>query len=96
MKCLACGFEDSKVIDSRNVDDNTIRRRRECLACSWRWTTYETSTVPNLYVLKQSGKREVFDRQKILNGIMRACQKRDVSIEKIESITKEIEMMVDV
>ena len=92
MKCPYCGEVDSKVIDSRPTEDGEkIRRRRECLNCKKRFTTYEiVETVP-LMVVKKDRSREVFDRQKLLNGMLRACEKRPVSIEQLEAIVDEIE-----
>ena len=87
MKCPYCGEVDSKVIDSRPTEDGEkIRRRRECLNCKKRFTTYEiVETVP-LMVVKKDRSREVFDRQKLLNGMLRACEKRPVTLSQLESI----------
>ena len=92
MKCPYCGAVDSKVIDSRPTEDGEkIRRRRECLNCKKRFTTYEiVETVP-LMVVKKDGSREAFDRQKLLNGLMRACEKRPVSFDALEQAVDEIE-----
>ena len=92
MKCPYCGEVESKVIDSRPADDGErIRRRRECLSCQKRFTTYEiVETVP-LMVVKKDGSREAFDRQKLLNGLMRACEKRPVSFDVLERAVDEIE-----
>ncbi len=92
MKCPYCGEVESKVIDSRPADDGErIRRRRECLACQKRFTTYEiVETVP-LMVVKKDKSREAFDRQKLLNGLMRACEKRPVAIGTLERAVDEIE-----
>lgn len=92
MKCPGCGHTESKVVDSRATDEgHSIRRRRECLACQRRFTTYEfIETVP-LVVIKKNDSREPFDRTKVLNGIMRACQKRPVSVEQMEKIVSDIE-----
>ena len=92
MKCPYCGEIDSKVIDSRPADDGErIRRRRECLVCQKRFTTYEiVETVP-LMVVKKDKSREAFNRQKLLNGMMRACEKRPVSLAELERIADEIE-----
>lgn len=92
MKCPYCGEVESKVIDSRPADDEErIRRRRECLACQKRFTTYEiVETVP-LMVVKKDKSREAFDRQKLLNGLMRACEKRPVAIGTLERAVDEIE-----
>ena len=92
MKCPYCGEVDSKVIDSRPTEDGEkIRRRRECLGCKKRFTTYEiVETVP-LMVVKKDHSREAFDRQKLLNGMLRACQKRQVSYEMLEKAVDNIE-----
>lgn len=92
MKCPHCGYIESKVIDSRPTDDNTaIRRRRECLSCTQRFTTYEkVETIP-LIVVKKNGNRESFDRNKLMNGIIKSCEKRPVSIEQIEHMVNDIE-----
>ncbi|MBD9002431.1 MAG: transcriptional regulator NrdR, partial [Coprococcus catus] len=80
MKCPFCSFEDSKVVDSRPTDEGTsIRRRRECLACGKRFTTYETVECLPIVVIKKDGSRQSFDRQKVLRGMIRACEKRPVS-----------------
>ncbi|WP_138268674.1 transcriptional regulator NrdR [Anaerofustis stercorihominis] len=92
MKCPHCGFSESKVIDSRPTDDNTaIRRRRECLSCAKRFTTYEKIETIPLIVVKKNGTREAFDRNKLMNGIIKSCEKRPVSIEQIEHVVNEIE-----
>lgn len=92
MKCPYCGELDSKVIDSRPTEDGEkIRRRRECLICGKRFTTYEiVETVP-LMVIKKDRSREAFDRQKLLGGMMRACEKRPVSFEMLETAVDNIE-----
>mgnify|MGYP003939482839 CR=1 FL=1 len=92
MKCPYCGHGEDKVIDSRPTDEGAaIRRRRECLKCSRRFTTYEkVETIP-IMVIKKDKRREPFKREKILNGLMRACEKRPVSITQLESIADEIE-----
>ena len=92
MKCPFCGFTDSKVIDSRPADDGaTIRRRRECLACQKRFTTYEIIERLPLVVIKRDGSRQSFDKMKLINGIVRACEKRPVSMADIENIADDIE-----
>lgn len=92
MRCPICGFEDSKVLDSRPADDNrTIRRRRECLSCQRRFTTYEKVEDTPLYVVKKDGRRELFDPHKLLTGITKACEKRPISFTTIEGIVLEIE-----
>ena len=84
MKCPNCGFPDSKVIDSRPIEEgNSIRRRRECLSCQKRFTTFETLESVQIVVMKKDGSRELFDRSKMLSGIMKACQKRPVNGEEI-------------
>lgn len=92
MKCPYCENTESKVIDSRPVDDgNSIRRRRECLACTRRFTTYEQIESVPLVVIKKDGKRQVYNRQKILSGILRACEKTPVTVAQIESVVQDIE-----
>ena len=84
MKCPNCGFTDSKVIDSRPVEEgNSIRRRRECLSCQKRFTTFEVIESVQILVVKKDGTKELFDRSKMLSGIMKACQKRPVNGEQI-------------
>ena len=92
MKCPFCGHPESKVIDSRPADENaSIRRRRECLACGKRFTTYETVESLPIVVIKKDGSRQSFDRQKVLRGMIRACEKRPVSLAELERIADEIE-----
>ena len=92
MRCPYCGEVESKVIDSRPTDDGErIRRRRECLYCKKRFTTYEVVETVPLMVVKKDGSREAFDRQKLLNGLMRACEKRPVSFDALEQAVDEIE-----
>lgn len=92
MKCPFCGKEDTKVIDTRNMDDNSaIRRRRLCEECGARFTTYERVDTVSLQVVKSDNTREVFDRNKIMKGIMLSCNKRPVSVETMENIATEIE-----
>ena len=95
MKCPYCSATESKVIDSRPTEDGEkIRRRRECLACARRFTTYEiVETVP-IIVVKKDKSREAFDRNKLLNGLLRACQKRPVSIETLEKAVDDIEVQI--
>ena len=84
MKCPVCGFADSKVIDSRHVEEgNSIRRRRECLACQKRYTTFEIVETVQIIVTKKNGTKELFDRNKLLSGLLKACQKRPVNAEDI-------------
>ena len=92
MKCPFCGYAESKVIDSRPAEEgSTIRRRRECLACSRRFTTYEIIERLPLMVVKRDGRRQSFDRVKVMNGLVRACEKRPVTLEQLEEITDSIE-----
>ena len=95
MKCVYCGSLDSKVIDSRISDDgSSIRRRRECLACGRRFTTYETVERIPVFVIKKGGNRELFDTNKLRSGIMKACEKRPVPYESIDKLVNEIEKTV--
>ena len=92
MKCPYCGAEESKVIDSRPTEDSErIRRRRECLSCHMRFTTYEVVETVPLVVIKKDSSREPFDRQKLLNAMVRACAKRPVSYESLERAVSSIE-----
>ena len=92
MKCPFCGYEESKVIDSRPTDEGEkIRRRRECIACQKRFTTYEIIESVPIVVVKKDKSRQAFDRVKLFNGMLRACEKRPVSIEQIDRIVTEIE-----
>ena len=92
MKCPFCGFLESKVIDSRPAEEgSTIRRRRECLACQKRFTTYEIIEHLPLVVVKRDGSRQTFDRVKLINGMVRACEKRPVTLAQLEKIADEIE-----
>ncbi len=95
MRCLFCGHLESKVIDSRSTDEGTtIRRRRECLGCGKRFTTYEKIENIPIIVVKKDGTRESFNREKIINGILRACEKRPVSISNIEKVVDDIEAKI--
>ena len=95
MKCPYCGFQESKVIDSRHSEDSTsIRRRRECLSCQKRFTTYETVESLPIVVIKKDGSRQSFDRNKLINGMVRACEKRPVSLSAIELAVTEIEQII--
>src|SRR3954449_3358232 len=95
MKCPFCGYVEDKVVDSReSKEGESIRRRRECLKCNKRFTTYERIDEVPFMVVKKDGRRERFDRQKVLNGLMRACEKRPVSIGKLEQIVNEAETFV--
>ena len=92
MKCPYCAHLESKVVDSRPADEGaSIRRRRECLACHKRFTTYEMMESLPLMVIKKDGSRQSFDRNKILGGLVRACEKRPVSFDTLENIALEIE-----
>ena len=92
MKCPYCGYEESKVIDSRPADDGErIRRRRECLGCNKRFTTHEVIETVPIIVVKRDKSRETFDRNKLTAGILRACEKRPVALESIEQIVTDIE-----
>ena len=92
MKCPYCGDEESKVIDSRPTEDGErIRRRRECIKCCKRFTTYEIIESVPIFVIKKDKSREAFDRNKLLGGMMRACEKRQVTIETLEKAVDEIE-----
>ena len=92
MKCPFCNQDDTRVVDSRPADDNSsIRRRRLCDACGKRFTTYEKIEVPMFMVVKKDARREVFDRNKVLNGIVKACEKRPVSMDQMEAMVSEIE-----
>ena len=92
MKCPFCGEIDNKVIDSRlSKDGNVIRRRRECLLCSRRFTTYEHIEEIPVMIVKKDGRREVFSREKVRSGIKKACEKRDISMNVIEDVIDELE-----
>lgn len=92
MKCPFCGYHDSKVVDSRPAEDYvSIRRRRECLSCKKRFTTFEVMESLPVVVIKRDGSRQSFDRTKLLNGMIRACEKRPVPFETLERIATEIE-----
>ena len=95
MKCPYCGYQESKVVDSRPSDEGaSIRRRRECLACHKRFTTYETMESLPLVVIKKDGSRQTFDKSKLLNGMIRACEKRPVAFATLETIANEIEQIL--
>ncbi|HAH78212.1 MAG TPA: transcriptional regulator NrdR [Ruminococcaceae bacterium] len=95
MKCPYCGYGESRVVDSRPTDEGErIRRRRECLRCAKRFTTYEVIETVPIVVIKKDKSRETFDRNKLLNGLLRACEKRPVSLETLEKIVDEIENML--
>lgn len=95
MKCPYCGYAESKVIDSRPADEgSSIRRRRECLSCRKRFTTYETVESLPMVVVKKDGSRQSFDRRKLLGGMIRACEKRPVPVAELERVSEEIEQEV--
>ncbi len=92
MKCPACGFAESKVLDSRPTEEGgAIRRRRECLSCQKRFTTYERLEVMPIIVVKKDKSRQAFDRTKLMNGMIRACEKRPVTMSEIERAVNDIE-----
>jgi transcriptional repressor NrdR len=95
MRCAFCGYKEDKVVDSRSIrEGRAIRRRRECLKCGKRFTTYEYIEEPSLMVIKKDGRREPFDRKKILSGIIKACEKRPVSMDKMEDIIIQLERAI--
>ena len=95
MKCMYCGCTDSKVIDSRSADEgSSIRRRRECNGCGRRFTTYETIETTQILVVKNGGNRQTFNPAKLKNGIIRACEKRPVSMVKIDQIVEDIQKQI--
>lgn len=96
MKCIYCGSIESKVIDSRTSEDScSIRRRRECLKCGKRFTTYETIESTPVLVIKNDGSRQSFDAQKIKKGIIKSCEKRPVSIQQIDDLVRDIEKQIN-
>ena len=96
MRCLKCGSEESKVVDSRSIEEgNSSRRRRECLNCKNRFTTYEKIEYTPIMVIKRNGERQQFNREKILNGMLRACEKRPVSLDTLEKAVDEIEYEIN-
>jgi len=95
MKCPHCGFKEDKVVDSRATQEEfAIRRRRECLKCGKRFTTYEYVEEVSLVVIKKDSRREPFDRKKVLAGIMKACEKRPISLEKMEEVATWVERAI--
>ena len=95
MRCPYCSYQESKVVDSRPAEEGTtIRRRRECLKCQKRFTTYEILERVPLVVIKKDGSRQTFDKIKILNGMIRACEKRPVSLESLQKVADEIEQEI--
>ena len=95
MKCIFCGYIESKVVDSRPSDDGeSIRRRRECLSCAKRFTSYERIESIPIIVVKKNNMRQAFNRQKLINGLLRACEKRPVSISQLEELVDDIEFVI--
>ena len=95
MRCMYCGCTESKVVDSRPTEDGwAIRRRRECMNCGKRFTTYEKVDNPMVLVVKKDGRRQTFDRNKVLNGMVRACEKRPVPVSEIEKLVQHVETSV--
>ena len=95
MKCPFCSYKEDKVVDSRaTAEDSAVRRRRECLKCGKRFTTYEYVEEVSLMVIKKDGRREPFDRKKILSGILHACEKRQISVEQMENMVIAIERAI--
>ena len=91
MKCPVCGFAESKVVDSRPTESGSIRRRRECLSCKRRFTTYEIVEVVPLIVVKKDGREELFDRNKIMAGLIKSCYKRPVTGDQLNKLVSEVE-----
>ena len=91
MQCPYCNYKESKVVDSRHTDSNSIRRRRECESCKKRYTTYETIETTPIMVIKKDNTREYFDGEKIKNGLIKSCEKRPVSMDQIEGVISYIE-----
>lgn len=95
MRCPKCDYEETKVIDTRTSEDGRkIRRRRECISCGYRFTTYEKAEEYPLLVVKRDGNRQEFNRSKIVNGIIRACEKRPITIEQINSMANDVEKAI--
>ena len=94
MKCPKCNCPDSKVVDSRPTEDGSIRRRRECLSCQNRFTTYEVFETTPIVVIKKDGSRQTFDRNKIINGLIKSCEKRPVTLKQIEDIATSVEVAI--
>ena len=95
MKCIYCGHSESKVVDSRPLDDGTsTRRRRECLSCQRRFTTYEKAELTPMMVIKKDGSREIFDIEKVRRGIIKACEKRNISADVMDKMATDIEKAV--
>ena len=92
MKCPYCNYEETQVIDTRDTENlESTRRRRECMKCNKRFTTYERVEEADIIVVKKDGRRERFQRQKVLNGVIEACEKRQIPLEKIEKLVDEVE-----
>ena len=91
MKCIYCNCTESRVVDSRPTEDGAIRRRRECERCSRRFTTYEKIEMLPVFVIKKDKRRETFDASKVRNGIIKACEKRPVSMELVDTLARDIE-----
>lgn len=92
MKCPYCSHQETKVLDKRDTENNAVtRRRRECLKCEKRFTTYEHIEMVDLHIIKKEGKREQFDRQKLKAGVLKACEKRPIPVEKIDELVSQIE-----
>lgn len=94
MKCPFCAYTESKVVDSRPTEEGSIRRRRECLSCGGRFTTYETVESLPIIVIKKDGSRETFDRNKVLSGMVKACEKRQVPLDRLEKAVTDIEQTI--
>jgi len=95
MKCPACGYKDTKVVDSReNAEATSTRRRRECLKCAKRFTTHEYVEQVSLMVIKKDARRQPYDRSRVINGIMKACEKRPVSVTQVEEVAIDIERTI--
>ena len=95
MKCPACSFKETKVVDSRmNAEGTSIRRRRECLKCSKRFTTHEYVEQVSLLVIKRDGRRQPYDRARVITGLMKACEKRPVGVEQVEGVAVDIERTI--
>lgn len=94
MKCIYCGCSESRVVDSRPTEDGAIRRRRECERCQKRFTTYEKIEMLPVFIVKKDKRREAFDASKVRNGILKACEKRPVSLDEIEKLVQHVEASV--
>lgn len=94
MRCPTCGFADSRVIDSRPTEEGSIRRRRECLSCKRRFTTYEIFDAVPVMVMKKDGTQELFDKNKIFSGVLKSCYKRPVTKEQIDALVADVEQKI--